>query len=218
MGLERGTGISIISDGKTDVIRTRLLPTRSPQVQPGPMGFQGYQGFQGSQGAEGAQGEQGAQGAEGAQGAQGSEGAQGAQGAEGPQGNQGGEGAQGPQGEKGAMVKTASFGIRRLFCAEAPEIWFFDFVKVPAADSRRIYSINSTFLETVEQDTLFVQSVFPPVPCSLFEDSISIDACRYPTVVTLFGIRKGFSNVRFTEHTEEQYEQNLRFWSQQFEK
>lgn len=216
MNLERGTGISIISDGVTDVIKTRLLPTRTTGAQIGGPGPQGSQGNQGSQGAQGDQGAQGAQGDQGAQGAQGDQGAQGAEGEQGSQGSQGNEGAQGPQGEKGAMVKTDNFGIRRLFCAESPDIWFFDFVKVPAGGVGRAYPIDPIFLETVERNTLFVQSVFPQVPCRLDGDRIAVGACPSPSVVTLFAVRKGFSGVRFTQHTEAQYEQNMQFWDQQF--
>lgn len=215
MNLERGTGISIISDGVTDVIKTRLLPTRTTGAQiggPGPQGYQGYQGSQGSQGDQGAQGPQG----DSIQGPQGDQGAQGAPGEQGSQGSQGDTGAQGPQGEKGAMVKTDSFGIRRLFCAEAPDIWFFDFVKVPSGGVGRTYQIDPIFLETIDRDSLFVQSVFPQVPCRLEGDKVAVGACPSPSVVTLFAVRKGFSGVRFTQHTEAQYEQNLQFWDQQF--
>lgn len=115
------------------------------------------------------------------------------------------------------MVKTDNFGIRRLFCSEAPDVWFFDFVKVPSGGVGRNLPIDPIFLETIERDTLFIQSVFPDVPCRLEGDRLAVGSCPQPSVVTLFAIRRDMNGVRFTQHTDEQFEQNLTFWNQQFD-
>lgn len=90
----------------------------------------------------------------------------------------------------GTAIKTAivptSEGYRALYCAEAPEIWFFDF-----CDSKE--SIDPLFLEVTEGDMKFIK----------LEDG----------GYQVWRKRKGFTNTRFEPKTAEQFNRNEQFWS-----
>lgn len=208
----------------------------------GDRGDQGPQGFQGALGANGTQGSQGAAGVSGAAGTQGLTGFRGVQGGDGPAGDAGDAGDQGPQGDtgpqgaqgaqgvpgdpgndatKGAIV-AASGGPEgrpyvRLFCAEAPEVWFFDFVRIPAGEHRWA-EVDPLFVEVCEPGSLFAQTTAGPYKAFLSDDQrrVYVPDTIEAAVVTIYGIRRGFAGVRFTRHTAEQNAENNRFWNEQF--
>lgn len=90
----------------------------------------------------------------------------------------------------GAFVKTAivptSKGHKALYCAESPEVWFFDF-----CDSRE--TIDPLFLEVTEGKMRFIK----------LEDG----------GYQVWRRRKGFENTRFEAKTAEQFQKNNDFWS-----
>lgn len=212
---------------------------QGPQGEEGSRGYQGYQGLQGSRGAQGTQGAPGSQGATGPQGLDGPQGYQGSspvgnagdqgppgfQGApsmvQGPQGFGGPQGFRGADAEKGAMVRVSAAPVERpyarLFCSEAPEVWFFDFVHIPAGEVREA-AVDPVFIEVCEPGSLFIQAVDKPFKVFLSEDQTRVYSTTNtkPLVVTLYGLRKGCGSRRFARHTAEQAAENNRFWKQQF--
>lgn len=90
----------------------------------------------------------------------------------------------------GAFVKTAIVetkeGYKALYCAESPEVWFFDF-----CDSKE--TIDPLFLEVTEGKMRFVK----------LEDG----------GYQVWRRRKGFENTRFEAKTAEQFQKNNEFWS-----
>lgn len=105
------------------------------------------------------------------------------------------------------MIKTADHGILRVFCAEAPEIWIFDIVPCNT-------KIDPLFMQVIEPDTLCAIGGF----CWIDVDGGFVRSRDSEARIMIAGIRKGFKGTRFTRHTEKQYQQNLQFWSQQFDK
>lgn len=191
-----------------------------------PPGEQGEQGFQGEQGDQGDQGAQGDQGDQGAQGADGDQGDQGFQGADGPQG------AQGFQGDKLAIVPVTVLGVKTyvaLFCLEMPEARFQDLITVYA--DRSLVDVGGTYIvskridhkliQACEPDSLEVVAVVPDRPTSygavvrdnVVEVTFPVDSPAKKFNVTVSGVRLGYSQSRFRQHTEEDAERNKRWWS-----
>lgn len=87
---------------------------------------------------------------------------------------------------KTAIVKTSS-GYNALYCAESPEVWFFDF----ALDHD---SIDPMFLEVTEGEMKIIHC-----------DDGSLQIWRR---------RKGYAKTRFEEKSAIQFMKNNLFWSQ----
>lgn len=86
---------------------------------------------------------------------------------------------------KTAIVPTSQ-GYKALYCAESPEVWFFD------------------FCDTKEKvDPLFAEVTEPPY------HYIKCEGGEYQ----VWGKRKGFNHLRFEDKTEEQFRKNNDFWS-----
>lgn len=84
---------------------------------------------------------------------------------------------------KTAVLPTSA-GYRELYCAEAPEVWFFDFV-----DSKE--NIDPLFLEVTEGDMKFIR----------------VEGGGYQ----VWRRRKGQGDLRFKEVSKEAFEYNERF-------
>lgn len=178
MGLERGTGISIISDGKTDVIRTGLLPTRTTGAQIGPVGLTGPDGPTGPTGPDGPPGPTGPTGPTGPDGPTGPQGPEGPEGPPGPIGPDGPPGPMGPPGPKDSILKLGN-EYRAVACIESDR---------PLLIARIPYG--------TEPPSLFVQAVGGE-----FSRHCSRD-CMYELII---GIRADFKDWNMPERTEEQY-------------
>lgn len=112
----------------------------------------------------------------------------------------------------------AGGGHVALYCNEAPGVWFFDFVRIPAEKEVREAALDPLFVEACEPGSLFVQSVSEPVEVFLSDDQTRVyeSSTTLELVVAIYGVRRGFADVRLTRHTESQYNQNLRFWGRAF--
>lgn len=104
--------------------------------------------------------------------------------------------------DSGGVVKTAivptSQGYRALYCAESPDVWFFDFAKVKPRKwwqfwKKTEYDIDPLFLETVEGELTFIPTVS--------KDKVMV-----------YGKRKGYLNTRMEQKTEAQFIKNNKFW------
>lgn len=186
----------------------------------GEEGPQGDQGDPGEQGHQGAQGEQGNQGEQGSQGATGDAGAQGSPGAQGSTGETGGTG---PQGDKGAIIKSrlSPTGYARLTCIEAPETRFEDVQVIALSGGHNTVKLPVQFVEACRPNTILLSGIVAHTPNACATGFITGDSAYITTsaptraTVTYTGIRDGFGK-RFEPMTETQYEQNLRFWSEQY--
>jgi hypothetical protein len=87
---------------------------------------------------------------------------------------------------KTAVVPTYE-GYKALYCAESPEVWFFDFAK----DKN---SIDPLFLDVTDGDMKTLKTE---------EGDIMV-----------FRRRKGYANVRFEPKTLEEFDRNNWFWGQ----
>lgn len=89
----------------------------------------------------------------------------------------------------GLVAKTAiletSEGYKAVYCMESPEVWFMDFVG-----------------EDKVLDPLFAEVTVEPY------HYIKCEGGGYQ----VWGKRKYFGDTRFTDKTEEQFDQNARFW------
>lgn len=90
---------------------------------------------------------------------------------------------------KTAIVPTSK-GYNALYCAEAPEVWFFDFCK----DKQ---SVDPLFLEVTEGEMKYIQC-----------DDGTYQVWRR---------RKGYGNTRFEAKTQQEFKKNNSFWSTPFE-
>lgn len=164
-------------------------------------------------------------GSPGAPGPEGSPGPPGPAGMDGLPGEVGMVGPIGPPGEPGvkeAIVPTRS-GPRALFCIEAPDVWFFDVIHVPAG--REFVPIDSMFLEVIEAGTLCVISSVPTVPTPVgvrvvqeaesHADSLLLHVQRHggcSVTLTVGGIRRDCMGLRFAPRTEAQMHANTERW------
>ncbi len=102
---------------------------------------------------------------------------------------------------KTAIVPTSK-GYKALYCAESPNVWFFDFcngVKKAVKwwkfwDRKWIVEPDPTFLEVTE-------------------GAIIVMPTLTKGVVQIWRARKGFAKTRFEKKTEEQFFQNNKFWN-----
>ena len=135
----------------------------------------------------------------------------------------GAEGPVGATGSKYAIVPTKDRNrYVGLMCTEMPEARFEDVIRIKTNNNSKIkHSIDETFIQVCEKDSISVVSCVPSHPAMVgarIEDSnIIIEIDRYsipPEYVTvkLNGIRDGFGGIRFENFTKDQAESNYRFW------
>lgn len=87
---------------------------------------------------------------------------------------------------KAAIVPTSQ-GYKALYCSEAPEVWFFDFVGEDKV-------LDPLFLEATEGECKFIK----------------VEGGGYQ----VWSRRRGFKNIRFAPKTAEEFTANNQFWSQ----
>jgi hypothetical protein len=98
---------------------------------------------------------------------------------------------------------------------ESPQVWFFDILR----KGSRPVKIDPTFLDACEDGSIVVQSVTSDKGCEVgawIDGDTVHTSCLQDAMltVTIAGIRKGRSGVRFPRHTEEQMYHNNKFWDQ----
>jgi hypothetical protein len=113
-------------------------------------------------------------------------------------------------------------GPLALFCMEAPEVWFFDVVRVPVKGKAATVTIDPLFVEVCEPNTLAVLALAPDrlVKCAgniiakrRRVTRLRVCADRPTTItVTIAGIRKGFADIRFPARTVRQMALNNQRW------
>lgn len=190
MGLERGTGISIISDGKTHVIKAALLPTRTTGAQIGPVGLTGPTGSAGPTGGAGPAGPTGPMGPAGPTGPMGPAGPAGPTGPAGPAGPTGGTGPPGPTGPKGSFLVT-KFGVHEIACMEATRVLAVDVI---AHGSR---------LNPIYEDMVVAKTV-----ARFVSEDGGIDL--------VVGVRKDFEKFHLPQSNERQRQHSIKFWAQEY--
>ena len=104
---------------------------------------------------------------------------------------------------------------------ESPDVRFED-VLVITSDIFGTGSVklDQRFIDVCEPDSIEIVAVTTDTPVAvgvrLLNGHVQLrsrsSGC-VRAVITVSGIRKGFADVRFTPHTEEEYEQNRRFWN-----
>jgi hypothetical protein len=128
----------------------------------------------------------------------------------------------GPTGTKTAIVKTSQ-GYRELACIEAPEVLFFDVITVDLKEEKTTHKVDQLFVEVCEPGTIRVSSIVVDEPMPIgarMTDNQNVlitkgDPERHTmATVTLCGVRRAFAGRRFQERTREDYEANMRFWSE----
>jgi len=109
-------------------------------------------------------------------------------------------------GAKSAVVETESFGQRKLYAAESPEVRFFDEGIAHLRDGVARAELESIFLETIEGDYLI--QITPYGDASLYVSEIGADYFVVkaregdPNVAfawRLSATRKGYAGVRLEE-------------------
>lgn len=99
---------------------------------------------------------------------------------------------------KTAIVPT-TLGYRALYTSESPNVWFFDFATVVYPKwykfwEKPTYIIDPLFLETIES----ISHIIPTID---------------KNIVQVWGIRKGFKNIRMENKTKAEFNSNNKFWS-----
>lgn len=198
----------------------------------GPTGPTGPAGLQGSTGPTGPAGPLGPTGPSGGPtGPTGPTGNDGVQGVDGPIGP---TGPTGPAGPKEAIVPYMRLNRELTYvgwtCDESPEPLFRDILRVPInpRDGEGCVSIDDRFLQGVNGEIL-VTSIVPSEPCAV--SGYVVNGCvwvrcdkirgrnrsglKFPTVaVVSIAAPRWKSYPRWREHTEQEYENNKRFWGQ----
>jgi hypothetical protein len=135
-----------------------------------------------------------------------------------------GIGATGPTGPSGksciVQIQDKWLG---LYCAEAPQVWFFDIVEARVAKITTKIPIDPKFIEACEVETIRVTAatsddtglgyskVWVEGENIKLEIDKNIPVDDFNLRVTIYGIRKGCTQ-RFAEYTEEQAMRNNSFW------
>ncbi len=200
----------------------------------GPQGITGLWGVTGFSGATGIQGVTGIQGmgSTGLQGVTGLPGlsTQGLTGVQGSTGLSGGSGAQGATGIKAAILFLKG-QHRALSCVESPDTRFEDLIETELVRSNQRIAIDPLFIEACEPDSIRVRSVHSEtmglgysrlsvdtkdgVPEIMFaaDDHVANVLCNksLPIYITLTGLRRGYK-MRFPVMTQEQADNNMKFW------
>jgi hypothetical protein len=203
MQYQRGTGITLQSDGNRTIIRQKTEPTRTGQESfagtgiPGATGPTGAPGAAGSIGPPGPPGDPGGPpgppgppGEPGETGPVGPTGPPGPTGDPGPPGEAGGIGPPGPPGPKDSIIKN-HLGIYAFACAEATQPLFFEI-------RNRGQKPTAKFLAAVENGTLI----------------------RFKSTngkkELIFGVRKGYKKWISPNKTERAMKQANAFWGLAF--
>jgi hypothetical protein len=203
MQYQRGTGITLQSDGNRTIIRQQTTPTRTGQESfagtgiPGATGPTGAPGAAGSIGPPGPPGDPGGPpgppgppGEPGETGPVGPTGPPGPTGDPGPPGEAGGIGPPGPPGPKDSIIKN-HLGIYAFACAEATQPLFFEI-------RNRGQKPTTKFLAAVEKGTLI----------------------RFKSTngkkELVFGVRKGYKKWISPDKTERAMKQANAFWGLAF--
>ena len=107
-------------------------------------------------------------------------------------------------------------------CTEMPEARFEDVLTINLnKKSKVMQSIDPTFLEVCEDDTVKVISCVPSHPAivgaRVESSKVVVEIDQSSSIpdrveIKINGIRRGFSNNRFEEFTEEAAMKNYRFW------
>ena len=124
------------------------------------------------------------------------------------------------------------FFKRLTTCAEAKVGYFSNrvskkdfFSKTKIKSRETIYVIDKTFIDVCEDDTINASSVVPSSPCMVgakvdgnllkvnVEPNMHFGMPEF-IVVKLTGIRRGRKDSRFPKFTEEQMNDNSKFWDQ----
>ena len=103
--------------------------------------------------------------------------------------------------EKTAIVPTSK-GFNALYCAESPNVWFFDFCY-----GKKVIEFNKwriRFSWKVKPDKMFLEVTEPPY---------FIIPTGSKNLIQIWGIRKGMKNKRFEKKTKKEFEENNKFWS-----
>lgn len=187
---EQGTGISITSDGRTSIFRTRSVPTRTfSQGSNTVVGPTGPRGPTGSAGAAGPTGPTGPMGLTGPTGPMGPAGPTGPAGATGNTGPTGAAGPTGPPG-KGSFVET-NLGIYELICIEGTRPWFAEMVP---AGSR----------------------LHPKYEALIVPESVERFRSLSGKTDLVIGIKRGFQNWYMENSNRQQLEHARAFWGQEY--
>lgn len=114
-------------------------------------------------------------------------------------------------------------GPRALFCMEAPEVWFFDILRVPVKGRAETVAIDPLFLQVCEPGSLAVVAMAPDRLAKCAGNIIAkhrrvtrlkVTTDKPSTVtVTIAGIRKGFGGIRFPARTVRQMALNNQRWA-----
>lgn len=109
-----------------------------------------------------------------------------------------------------------------LFCAEAPEVWFYDVMRVEMESKVTAVPLDTLFVQVCEPDSLVVQCVTPehnlPWRAAIVHPAGGVPIldlwAETPVlmIVTVAGIRKGFNGIRFPYRTERQRVLNNQRW------
>ena len=209
------------------------------QGRQGSIGLQGQQGEIGAKGNQGNQGKTGANGQTGATGPMGPKGDRGATGATGPTGARGATGATGPRGATGpagpAGPKAAILPVQdgekikyiELVCMEMPEVRFEDIMTVEIGESSKnfeqyVFAIDQSFIDVCELDSISVVGAMPSKPvligAEVVENNVVLTAegrfldQKIIVKLRLSGIRCGYENRRFAEHSYDNMIKNNKFW------
>lgn len=183
----------------------------------------GKDGTNGTNGTDGTDGTNGTNGTDGTNGTNGTDGTNGTNGSDGTNGTNGTDGRNGdatyfenPVGYKIAIVPTSQ-GPRAMFCRESPEVCFDDDLWVDLKEGVNPLPVDALFMETIEPETAFVQSVVPDrmVMFGAWSQAGELfvqvsRACR--ARVSICGIRKGAKGVRMPAATDDQMVNNADFW------
>lgn len=102
---------------------------------------------------------------------------------------------------KAAIVSTSK-GYKALYCSESPEVWFFDFCRGRRVTPKWYKPWIKDWL--IKPDPLFMEST---------DGNIIVIPTGVSNMVQVWRKRKGFSNIRFEDKTEEEFHRNNEFWN-----
>jgi hypothetical protein len=101
------------------------------------------------------------------------------------------DGDMGTSGTKAAVVATADYGTRRLFCLESPGVYFEDFGQGQLVNGEATVTIDPMFAQTVNLDMTYHVFLTPMGECPLYV------ARKSPTSFTVHAMGEGNPDVSF---------------------
>lgn len=99
---------------------------------------------------------------------------------------------------KTAIVPTSE-GYKALYTNESPNVWFNDFAKI----------IYPKWYEFWKKPIVIADKIFLEVTTAPYHFIPTMNK----NILQIWGIRKGYEEVRFTSKTKEEFEKNNKFWS-----